>query len=183
MKLKLDRDFFKRLLSKDNRMRLIAAMGIIGIILIMLSEMIPQAEDKKAPAKEDQSVSGDDTELFRKQTEKELKALLEQINGVGECSVMVTVEGTTEYVYAENISRDTDNDTDRTSDRYENDIVFTEKDGEKQALVKKIIKPKINGVVVVCKGGGNIRISERVIKAVSTALDLSSGSICVEEKI
>ena len=49
-------------------------------------------------------------------------------------------------------------------------------------LVKKIIRPKISGVVVVCGGGGDITLKERVIKAVSAALDISYARICVEGK-
>ena len=112
--------------------------------------------------------------------EKELKDVLSQVRGVGECKVMVTVEGTTEYVYAENLTKSTDNNGDRTSDRYENEIVITDNDGKKEALVRKIIKPQICGVVIVCEGGGDIKVNERVLKAVSTVLGISSSKICVE---
>ena len=109
-----------------------------------------------------------------------LKDVLSQVRGVGECKVMVTVEGTTEYVYAENLTKSTDNNGDRTSDRYENEIVITDNDGKKEALVRKIIKPQICGVVIVCEGGGDIKVNERVLKAVSTVLGISSSKICVE---
>ena len=116
----------------------------------------------------------------KKQIEKELKDVLSKVRGVGECEVMVTVEETTEYVYAENLTKSTDNNGDRTSDRYENEIVITDNDGKKEALVRKIIKPQICGVVIVCEGGGDIKVNERVLKAVSTVLGISSSKICVE---
>lgn len=185
MKFDLKKADLKKLFDKQHRIKLVAVLGIIGILLIMLSEFIPENSKEQTASEESKStaVSDDETEAYKNQIQQELKSLLEQIDGVGECDVMVTVEGTTEYVYAENVSKYTDSDSDRTSDKYENNIVFTEKDGEKTALVKKIIKPKINGIVVVCEGGGNIKISERVLKAVATALDISSGKICVETKI
>lgn len=185
MKFKINSELFKGLAEGSKRTKLIIAIGLIGIILIMLSEVMPdKSSAKKTDAAENHPsvTAGDENEEYKLRTEAQLKALLEQIEGVGECEVMVTLEGTTEYIYAENISKYSDNDGARTSDKFDNNIVFTEKDGEKQALVKKIIKPQIIGVVVVCEGGGNIRVNERVLKAVSTALDISSAKICVEAK-
>jgi stage III sporulation protein AG len=92
------------------------------------------------------------------------------------------VEGTTEYVYAENLTKYIDENETSSSEKYENEIVMVEKEGEKQALVKKIIKPQINGVAVVCEGGGDIKINERIIKTVATALGISSSKIIVEQK-
>lgn len=185
MKFKLNSELFKGLAESPKRTKLILAVGLIGIILIMLSEVLPdKSSTKKTDTPEAQTPVpvADENEEYKLRTEAQLKELLEQIDGVGECRVMVTLEGTTEYIYAENISKYSDNDGARTSDKFDNNIVFTEKDGEKQALVKKIIKPQIIGVVVVCEGGGNIRVNERVLKAVSTALDISSAKICVEAK-
>ena len=170
---------FKKLPAKT---KAVIAVGLAGIMLIFLSEMLPgksKAESTEATVK---SASDNETDSYKKQIEKELKSVLSQIKGVGECEVMVTVEGTTEYVYAENLTKSTDNNGDRTSDRYENEIVITDNDGKKEALVKKVIKPQICGVVIVCEGGGDIKINERVLKAVSTALGISSSKICVEGK-
>lgn len=184
MKFGIDINRIKEAFSGKNKTKLLIIIGIAGMILILLSELIP-GKDTKTQTRENQSTATEDneTDLYKQQIQNELTELLKKIKGVGDCKVMVTIEGTTEYVYAENISRYNDTDNERTSDKYENNIVFTEKDGEKQALVRKIIKPKINGVLIVCEGGGNIQVNERVIKAVSTALDLSSSKICVEEKI
>jgi stage III sporulation protein AG len=180
-------DFFKAKIRKitdsKNRVKLIMVVGIIGMVLIMLSDILPQKEESEEKEVLQTELSeNDETDLYKKSIEEQLKTLLEEIEGVGECDIMVTVEGTTEYVYAENISEYTDSETDRQSDKYESSIVFTEKDGEKSALVKKIIKPQINGVAVVCEGGGNVAVNERVLKAVSTALNISTGKICVEAK-
>lgn len=170
----------KALKKLPMKTKIVVAVGLSGILLIFVSEMFPAkntAESKSVPT---ESVATDDTDSYKKQIEKELKDVLSQVRGVGECEVMVTVEGTTEYVYAENLTKSTDNNGDRTSDRYENEIVITDNDGKKEALVRKIIKPQICGVVIVCEGGGDIKVNERVLKAVSTVLGISSSKICVE---
>lgn len=184
MKFGIDINKIKQNFSGKNKTKLLFIIGIAGMLLILLSELILD-KNPEVKVNEGQSAVTEDneTEQYKQQIQNELTELLTKIKGVGDCKVLVTVEGTTEYVYAENISRYNDTDNERTSDKYENNIVFTEKDGEKQALVRKVIKPQINGVLVVCEGGGNVQVNERVIKAVSTALNLSSGKICVEEKI
>ncbi|WP_294101430.1 stage III sporulation protein AG [uncultured Ruminococcus sp.] len=172
----------KALKKLPAKTKLVIAVGILGILLIFLSEMFPANSKTDSKVTPTESTASDDTDSYKEQIEKELKNVLSQVRGVGECEVMVTVEGTTEYVYAENLTKSTDNNGDRTSDRYENEIVMTDNDGKKEALVRKIIKPQICGVVIVCEGGGDIKVNERVLKAVSTALGISSSKICVEGK-
>ena len=50
---------------------------------------------------------------------------------------MVTIEGTTEYVYAEELDTDTDKDGEKTSEQYKNQIVMTEENGKKRRTCKK----------------------------------------------
>lgn len=171
----------KAFFSGPNRTRAIVIVGIIGIVIIMLTELIPTKADE-----DDTSLSGeivnDEAYSYKVQVESELKEILGSIKGVGELQVMVTVEGTTEYVYAEELDTDNDKDGEKTSEQYQSRIVMNEVDGNKEALVKKVIKPQISGVIIVCQGGGDLSLKERLIKATSTALALPSGKICVELK-
>ncbi len=175
------KNFIEKFTSLDKKTAVILVIGLVGIFLIGISELLP---DKKTAQEKPAAVSDDpvteDTFDYKRQVERELKELLEQIRGVGEVTVMVTIEGTTEYVYAEELNTESDKDGERASQSYENRIVMTGKNGEEKALVKQIIRPKISGVIVVCEGGGNITTNERVLRAVSTALDLPSNKICVE---
>lgn len=184
MKFNINKEKLKNMFGGDKKTKLILAAGIIGILLIMLSEFIPNSDKSNDNVKqsEETGISSDDTDEYKNQIESEITEILSKINGVGECEVMVTVEGTTEYVYAENLSEYNDSDGDKVSGKHENNVVMVEQNGEKQALVKKIIKPKINGVVIVCEGGDDLKVSERVLKAASTALNISASRICVEGK-
>lgn len=162
--------------------RIIVAAGIIGIVLIALSGIKPSQSAASTSEPSEQLNFSDDGDEYKQQIMYELKDILEKIEGVGECEVMVSVESTAEYVYAENVERSADADSGGSNERYENEIVIIENNGGRQALVKKMIRPKVGGVVVVCGGGGNIVVKERVIKAVSAALNLPYGRICVEGK-
>ena len=178
-------DIIKRLSEKlknfGSRSRIAIILGAAGMLLIMLSEVVPpdRSNDKTSA---ETGRENDESEEFRQKTESDLKALLENIEGVGCCEVMISVEGTTEYVYAENISKSIDENSERRSDKLDENVVLIENSGNKQALVKKVIRPQISGAVVVCEGGGDIRVNERVLKAVSTALNISSSRVYVESK-
>lgn len=174
----------EKIRSLDKKTKIILAAGLAGMGLILFSEFIPSKnKNVQSTAESAACYSDDETEQYKQQTEKELKEILEKIDGVGECEVMVTLEGTTEYIYAENLSEYTDTDGEKSSNKHENEVVMIEQDGTKQALVRKIVKPQITGAVIVCEGGGDLKVNERVIKAVKAALNLSSGKICVEGKI
>ncbi|MBO4867678.1 MAG: stage III sporulation protein AG [Ruminococcus sp.] len=177
---KLIQQLTDRLRKSPNRLKIAVVLGAAGMLMIMLSELVPDNKDK--PEKGTTQTRSTDSDDFRNRTESELKELLEQIEGVGECEVMISLESSTEYVYAENISRFTEDNNDRRSEKLDEDIVITENGGTRQPLIRKVIDPQIGGVVIVCEGGGDISINERVQKAVSTALNISSTRVCVEAK-
>ena len=169
-----------RFRQSPNRLKIAVVLGAAGMLMITLSELVPESKDK--PEKAMSQTETTDSDDFRKRTERELKALLEEIEGVGDCEVMISLESSTEYIYAENISRFTEDNADRRSEKLDEDIVITENGGTRQPLIRKVIDPQIGGVVIVCEGGGDISINERVQKAVSTALNISSTRVCVEAK-
>ncbi len=169
--------------SSENKTRIVFVLGIAGIMLIALSSLNTGA---KPANKGTESLSSEqdyiESERFRQQITDELETILTNIDGVGDCRVMISVEGTSEYYYAENIDKMQEYSSNGSNEKYTNEVVVIDSGGTKQALVRKKVKPKINGVVVVCSGGGDITVKERVIKAVSAALNLSYGKICVEGK-
>lgn len=180
MDIKKYKEKLKAFFTKQNRTKLIVILGICGMVLIMISELIPDSKSEETGVKVSSDPVTEDTYEYKRQIETELSDILGKIKGVGEIHVMVTIEGTTEYVYAEELDTDTDKDGEKISEQYKNQIVMTEENGKKDALVRKIIKPQISGVVIVCQGGGDVSLNERVLKAASTALNLPSSKICVE---
>lgn len=167
-------------LSPRSKTTIIVIIGICGMMLILLSELLPGGE-KTDEAKAEKSYS-ESTDGYKLELESELKSILSQIKGVGEIDIMITLDGTEEYVYAEELDTDQNKDNSKTSEKYKNKIVMNENGSSKSALVKKTIKPKVSGVIIVCEGGGDINIKERIIKAAGAVLDLSSDKICVECK-
>ncbi|MBR1739506.1 MAG: stage III sporulation protein AG [Ruminococcus sp.] len=171
--------FLGRLTSSSKRVKLTAAIGIAGIVLILLSELIPAKKPSQKTGTN--AAAQDETLVYKKQLEQELTELISHIDGAGECRIMITLEGTTEYIYAENVSRYSDTDGTKLSEKYDGSIVFSDSGGSRQALVRKVIRPQITGVLIVCSGGGDTAVRERVMRAASAALGLSTARICVEK--
>ena len=172
------RDLLKRIKGSSGRVKLITLLGITAMALILISELLPKSSSKenkeqteKAPA-----VSSD----FAEKAEKRLEALLSEIKGVGKTELILSVEGSEEYVYAEETETASEQKDKESSEKFKNKLFVSEHSGSKEALVKRVINPRFNGALVICEGGGDVLVKERVIKAVSAALDLPTSKICVE---
>lgn len=165
----------KEKLLNEKGIKLIVILGIIGILLIMISSFIPE----KKESTEKSSKSLDTSDVYREETEKKLAEILSSISGVGEVRVMLTVESTEEYVYAEEVKQSKTGGVDNKSQQNENKLVLIEQNGQKEALVQQIKKPTVSGVVVVCEGGGNATVCESIYKTVSTALGIPISNIYV----
>ena len=79
-----------------------------------------------------------------------VKTYSTKIQGAGKTEVLLTMENSVEYVYL-------DNSTTKT----------------------KEIEPLIRGVLVVCEGGDDPVVVERVTDAVTKALDISTAKVCI----
>ena len=50
---------------------------------------------------------------------------------------------------------------------------------DKTALIEKTMEPVVQGVVVVCQGADDIKVTSDITNAVSVALNVTSNRICV----
>lgn len=155
----------RSLLEKQNRTKLAVVLGTAAMILLLLSELLPTNAVKEpvlAPA---------DETAYREQLEKQLQELIEQIDGAGTTTVMITLESGEETVYA------TDTQSGQTQSQ-ETHVLLD--DGS--ALAQTVYLPKICGAAIVCEGGGDVRVAARITELVSALLDLPSNRICVEQR-
>ena len=162
--------------------KLAVAIGVLGMVLILLSEWLPSGTKETAA-----EVPQKTTEGYRAETEARLETLLTGMQGVGSCQVYVTLENGVEYVYAKEQKENSDYSENKNegsekvskSDNTQENIIIIDKNGEKTGLVLTEIQPQVKGVVVVCDGGDNAAVTERVVAAVTTALNISSRRVCV----
>lgn len=170
------------------RVRWVFAAGIAGMALILLSEFWPEQNKKpESAAQEPVWDSGEYAEAL----EKKLLSLVTNIQGVGEARVWVTLESGAELIYAREEVKNTDTTQDygedgvkslREKDNSEQKLILVEGvDGRQQPLIKTQREPMVQGVVVVCQGARDMAVVERVTDAVTCALGISSGRVCVTQ--
>ncbi len=158
----------------------VVAVGLLGILLIFLSGVDNSKSEEGM--KNCEPVVNYDTESYKESLELQLQSILSSVSGAGEVSVMISLEGTIEYVYAEEVqssSQSKDNDK-QTS--YKNEVVIIENTDGKTALVRKALCPKIAGVLIVCDGGDDVIVSEKLINSASAALGVSTAKIYVAQR-
>ena len=148
-------------LSKKTAVYLLAAL--LAVILLLATG---NREDTAETAS-DASYSESDA-MFSKNMTSQLEDIISKIDGVGDVSVMLTTRGSSEIVYAEDTQKD-------ELDRKTETVII----GSKEALVRKIENPEITGVLIVCDGGDDIGVKEKVINAVSTVLNIPSNRVYV----
>lgn len=165
---------FKELLkSKPIRTKMLVAAGIIGIILILLSEV-----SFGGASSEKTEVTSNDYASYVNDLNSELTEIISCIDGVGECRVMITLKNTTESVYAQNTENSTNNGSYSQNNEY---VIYDSENGDKPILLKENF-PEIEGVAIVCTGGDDVAVREKVIKCVSALFNLSSNRISVSKK-
>ena len=168
-----------KLLEKKN---LLFALGLAGILLIGLSDLFTRSEKKAAAPTAAYSASDSEQAL-----ETRLAKLLADVAGAGKVNVMVTLENTGETVYAQNVERQTqeqtaDSGTQRRTEQKSEHILY-DGDGGKQALVETRLEPEVKGVAVLCEGGDDILVIKRITDLVATVLDIPTNRICVAKMI
>lgn len=113
--------------------------------------------------------------------ELKLVEVLKNIDGVGNISVMVTVESSPEIKIASNSDEKTNTvsnsaGTTTTSTSLQKPIIINSS-GEDSAMVLYEILPKVTGVVVVADGAKDIRVKMDLFNAIQALLGVSNNNI------
>lgn len=162
-------------LKKNNpgRIKIIIAVGLIGVMLIAMSDIFSKSE------KETGSVTSDSMNYsdYASDLEDKLCGIISSMDGVGECKVMITLENSKENVYATDNENKTDSGSSSSKDEY---VIYDSDNGETPVLIKEYY-PKIQGVSVVCTGGDDIVIKEQIINTVTSLFNISTNRVSVSK--
>lgn len=168
----------KEFLSKKNN-NLIFILALVGIALVFISSL-------------DLNFSSDndlDDINYEAELEEKVKNVVCKITGERNVEVFITLESSEEIVYADkikssnNLTEDNQGE-DKTKlnekqDKEQNYIIIEDSDGGQQALIVTTLSPTVRGVVVVSKYANDEAVSESIINAVTTALNISNRKVCV----
>lgn len=157
--------------SKQIKTKVLVVLGVIGILLILISEI------DFSPNKAKQDLPTNDYVSYVNNLDKELTEIISNIEGVGNCKVMITLKNTSESVYAKNTDISSSDSSSSQNDEY---VIYNGVNGDSPLLLKENF-PVIEGVAVVCSGGDNVKIQEQIKKCVSALFNISSNRISVSK--
>ncbi|MFZ0368104.1 MAG: stage III sporulation protein AG [Halobacillus sp.] len=189
--------------KKINKPKYFIGLGLIGVLIILSSnwfqsnEPAPPAQGETAEKSAISSDANDAPELtdsinqLEKGYEKQLKPLLENIEGVSSVDIMINLSATHEKVYDKNliIGKQTTKETDKNGGEREiedyskeQQLVLVRQGDREVPLLTKTTKPEVSGVFVTAKGVDQIQVKGWVVEAVSRVLDVPSHRISVLPK-
>ena len=160
MKVSWNSGRLKQLFQRYQAVLLVLAVGLALLLW-------PQGSDGGAEAQAQPETSASEFQV--EALEQRLAAALSQIQGVGEATVVLTLESGARQVLA----------TDQKGEDQET-VVVSAGSGQQQAVTVQQISPKFQGALVVCEGGGDPKIKLQVLQAVEalTGLNANQISIC-----
>ncbi len=159
--------------SGDKRIRLFVLLGLVCILLILLSEMLPHAQSaKKQQAKEENLYAS-----YIASLEEKTADLIGSIQGAGRCKVMITLKDTPESVFARNQQ---ENESDSSYSKNYEYVLYDGQDGETPVLIKQYY-PAVQGVAVVCDGADSTVVRESIINSIASLYNISVSKISVSK--
>ncbi len=152
-------------------------LGLAGIVLIFLSEAIPDKAASSAPGAQE------DMAAYTKALEQKLTQMCEEIDGTGKVLVTVTLESSRESVFAGDSTQSGETREETGAEK----TLFQQTQEKEETillsggapLIQTYREPKVSGVVVVCEGGDDVSVRTKVTMAVATVLGVSSNRVYV----
>ena len=160
-----------QILKSKGTIIVFAVILVVGIIMA-----ISPSSDNTSVQNSDEGVIFSESK-YEEQLEERLKALIEQIDGVGSVAVMITLEGSAVCTYAQNSSENIASDGDVKKET--NIVLSTKSSSIKEAVVSGYTMPKIKGAAVVCRNKLSAVMLEKIIGTVSASLGISTDKIYV----
>lgn len=149
----------------------IILLGSVGMLLISLSEFLPSEKNTSKASDNYQTFDYEQEEFLENRIETELS----KISGAGKTSVMLTFDSSKEYYYAKNSTKEEDSEEKNTEFEY---VVIEGENGEEPIIIKTT-EAQIRGVLVICEGGDDPSVREKIIDALCALLDISSNCVSV----
>lgn len=171
-------DLIKKYTEKLKNPRVLIIIGIIGITLVFLSSFFETRPENKTIPDEFSA------EEYKEKLEKDIAKLVKSISGSRKVTVVITLESGINYQYADNLEESGESKIDNIntaekSELKQNYITVKNADGSEQAILISKQMPEIRGVAIVCEGGDNAALNEKIQNAVMSALNITSKRVFI----
>lgn len=161
-------DFIKKIPAD----KIIFTAGILGMIFILISSLIPDKDNKKSSETENSAFS---ESAYLDETEKRLGDFLRNMEGVGNVKVMITLKGGELYTYVREDRKSV------SENKTETDESYVMSGREKNPVLETVSNPEIKGAVIACDGASNPSVKTDVYNTVSKVLGIPTSDIYVTE--
>ena len=197
--MKLPENFFKGLVKDKNKKKMfyLVVLFLAGILFIFLSMASKNPKSEPGISLGAQSsgntqiagssaLSADDYEVT---LTKKLTDILSFVDGAGKVQVMLTFSESREIVIAEDVKFEEARTSENDSEGGEREVyslkttgqsLFVKnKDGTETPVILKELVPKVEGVLTVAEGGGDVLIKDALMRAAQTVLGIELHKISV----
>jgi len=177
---------------KNQNLALIIILLVISLIAIntIFNDEKTKSSTKATTASETTKTSNNLGTSEYTEIEENLKAILEEISGVSEVSVMLTYSSYGKMIPVYDVKEDVNveengvDENSKTSKQTvtEKKVAYEEQDSNKEVVVESREAPVVEGAIIVAKGVSNSEISEKIKEAVSVVTDVPLYKVQVFEK-
>lgn len=158
--------------------KLLVAVGILGILLVFVSSLIPSASSEEKKLQSDCA-----TQQYSDELQQSVKSIVKGISGDKNPTVVITLESGIRYSYVSADETDTSSsggDIGESRESKKQSFITVETaDGGEQPLIVTEIMPQIRGVAIICSGGNDEIIAEKIENAVTAALNITSKRVYI----
>lgn len=161
-------------LKKVKNIEIAIAVILLAVILLIYAGVTNYSNKTSKALSSEKNNSKDALEM-------KLESILSEISGAGKVKVMITYDGSIEYITANtsNINTNTSTDNNRTTKTTSTTTspVIVNNNGSSGPVFIKEIEPKVKGVIVVAEGADNIKVRIELMRAVMVALNIGAENI------
>ena len=171
----------KDIIEKIKQPKTLIIIGISGIVLIFASSFFSGNKKTQTNSSPSPTITAQE---YKENLERSVKDTVITITGSENVSVMITLESGIKYSYADVNEDSTDQKTEneresKSRDTKQSYITVKSADGGEEALIVAEYMPQIKGVAIICEGGDNEIIKEKIESAVMAALDITSKRVYI----
>ena len=182
-------------LPKRNQLIIILLIGILLLVIVIPGEHPQEKGARKTEGQETLSASAGEAQAageYEEYLERKTAKLLQEVEGAGEVTVMVTLRSggqkiiekdqssTSQTTEEEDSEGGTRSMKDQSSDK--TSIYEQYSDGSSSPYVSKELSPEIEGVVVIAEGGDDAVVVKNITEAVQALFGVEAHKIKIMKR-
>lgn len=190
----MNKEMFSFLSKMDKEKREKAVIiFLLGIFFLLAATPVSGSKKTKKTQqtdtgeKKEETVKTSSNNAYIEALENKLEQTIAGMEGAGKVLVMITLKDSGEKILDKNQPYESESskekeegrESERTSIRSDQETVLIEQEGNQEPIVVLEKYPEIEGVVVVCEGGGNAALALRIKEAVQVLFGIDAHKVVV----